>query len=116
MRRPTLGVGARLRAVPAKGDCPLFPLAQLRWRPRSNRIGRNRQIISQPGLEVFLLPAQPTATIEGAQLTAQRPDGGPDRGHLIQRVYAQAWRSGLTGRIMRRAPLRGVRRAAVIRP
>jgi hypothetical protein len=29
VRRPTLRVGARLRSVPANGDCPLFPAAAL---------------------------------------------------------------------------------------
>ena len=50
-------------------------LPELRWRPRSNRIGRNRQIVDQSGLDVLLLLTQLLSAFEGAQLVAERPCG-----------------------------------------
>ena len=50
---------------------------ELRWRPRSWRIRRYRQVIDQPGLEIFLLPTQLVTTRQGAQLVAERPGRRP---------------------------------------
>ncbi len=48
---------------------------QLRRRPRSNRVRRNRLVIDQPGLKVLLLLAQPLAADQGTQLAAECPRG-----------------------------------------
>jgi hypothetical protein len=48
-----------------------FP--ELRWRPRSWRIRRYRQVIDQPGLEIFLLLTQQAPAVEGTQLAAECP-------------------------------------------
>jgi hypothetical protein len=50
-------------------------LPELRWRPGSNRIWRNRQVIDVAGLKVFLLHAQPPSPHEGTQLSAECPRG-----------------------------------------
>ena len=53
---------------------------QLRRWPRSKRIRRNRQVIDQSGLKVFLLLPQLAAAFEGAQLFSERPERRPGSG------------------------------------
>ena len=50
---------------------------ELTRRPRSKRIRRNRQVIDQSGLKVFLLLTQLLAASKGAQLIPERPDRRP---------------------------------------
>ena len=52
---------------------PVMLKQNLRWRARTVRIGRDRQVIGGPGLKVFLLLTQQAAAQEGAQLAAGRP-------------------------------------------
>lgn len=47
---------------------------ELRRRPRSRRIGRQSQPIDQSGLDLLLLLPKAAATIQGAQLPAERPE------------------------------------------
>ena len=105
----------------------------LRWRPRSRRIRRNRQVIDQTGLKVFLLPPQAAASFEGAQVLAERPSRRPRTGQPhASRVRPRAakwsnetnhilimpeniWKSIIDsrksrGKTMRREPYSGTRR------
>jgi hypothetical protein len=54
--------------------------SELRWRPRSIRVRRNRQVIDQSGLKVLLLLTQLAAAFEGAQLFPERPQRRPRSG------------------------------------
>jgi len=53
---------------------------ELTRRPRSKRIRRNRQVIDQSGLKIFLLLTQLLAASEGAQLIHERPGRRPRTG------------------------------------
>ena len=80
---------------------------ELRWRPRSIRIRRNRQVIDQSGLKVFLLLTQLAAAIEGAQLLSERPDGRPGSGQPhAPRVHpgVSQWTNGTDHEIEARFP------------
>jgi hypothetical protein len=80
-------------------------LPELRRRPRPQRIGRHRQVIDGPGLEVFLLHSQPPASHEGAQLSAERPRGrtGTRQPHAPRvRPCVTQWTDGTDHRISTR--------------
>ena len=63
------------RDYKSKGTWP-----ELTWRPRSKRIRRNRQVIDQSGLKIFLLLTQLLTASKGAQLIRERPGRRPRTG------------------------------------
>lgn len=84
---------------------------QLRRRPRSKRVWRNRQVIDQSGLKFFLLLPQQVATPEGAQVTGGRPRRRPRTGqpHAPRvRPNMTQWSDGTNH--LGRTPLGPVRR------
>ncbi len=91
----------------------------LRWRPWSKRIRRNRFVIDQPRLKVFLLLAQLAAALEGTQLVAECPRGRTrsrqPRASCVHPGRAQ-WSDGSDHETCARFPYSERRVAIVIRP